>query len=97
GDRRQHRGGADRVPKPRPQTPMTFALIPAGGKSTRMGRPKLALPLGGRTVLDAVVTALARAGVEHILVVATPQVPELVPLAKAAGADVYALPAETPD
>ncbi len=40
-----------------------FALIPAAGKSARMGRPKLTLPLGGRTVLEHVVTALRRGGV----------------------------------
>ena len=32
--------------------PRIFALIPAAGKSVRMGRPKLALPLGDRTVLE---------------------------------------------
>ena len=34
---------------------MIFAVIPAAGKSTRMGRPKLALPLEGDTVLGAVI------------------------------------------
>src|SRR5207237_3552168 len=58
--------------------PVGLALIPAAGKSTRMGRPKLALPLGGRTVLEHVVAALRDAGVEHVLVVVGPHVPELV-------------------
>jgi molybdenum cofactor cytidylyltransferase len=74
-----------------------LALIPAAGKSTRMGRPKLALPLGGRTVLEHVIAALRGAGVEHVLVVVGPHVPELVPLAEAAGADALLLPEETPD
>jgi molybdenum cofactor cytidylyltransferase len=76
---------------------MILALLPAAGKSTRIGRPKLALPLGGRTVLGHAVAALRRAGVEHVLVVVGPHVPELIPLAEAAGAHVCRLPAETPD
>jgi molybdenum cofactor cytidylyltransferase len=76
---------------------MTFALIPAGGKSTRMGRPKLALPLAGRTVLEHVIAALRGAGVEQVLVVVGPHVSDLVPLAEAAGAETSLMAAETPD
>jgi molybdenum cofactor cytidylyltransferase len=76
---------------------MTFALIPAAGKSLRMGRPKLALPAGGKTVLERVVETLRQAGVQPILVVVGPHVPELVPLAAAAGADVHLLSQETED
>ncbi len=75
----------------------TFALIPAAGKSTRMGRPKLALPLGERTVLEWVIAALRAGGIEHILVVVGPHVPELVALAESAGAAVLLLPEETAD
>src|SRR5205085_2342731 len=70
GDRRQHRGGADRLPQPGHHRPaaaearragddavMIAALLPAAGHSRRMGRPKLLLPLGGRTVLDWTVAA----------------------------------------
>jgi molybdenum cofactor cytidylyltransferase len=76
---------------------MTFAVVPAAGHSTRMGRPKLSLPLGDRTVLQHVVAALRAGGVEHVLVVIGPHVSELGPLATAAGADVLALPEPTPD
>jgi molybdenum cofactor cytidylyltransferase len=76
---------------------MTFALIPAGGKSTRMGRPKLALPLGDRTILEWVLAALREAGIEQTVVVVGPHVPELVPLATKAGAHVCLLTEETPD
>jgi len=76
---------------------MTFAVVPAAGHSTRMGRPKLSLPLGDRTVLEHVLAALRAGGVEHVLVVVGPHVPELGPLAIAAGADVLALPEPTPD
>jgi len=75
----------------------TFGLIPAAGKSARMGQPKLALPLGGRTVLERVIAAVRDAGVEHILVVIGPHVPELVPLAQSAGAHVLLLPEQTLD
>jgi molybdenum cofactor cytidylyltransferase len=74
---------------------MRFAVVPAAGRSRRMGRPKLALPLGGRTILEHVIAALRQAGVEHVLVVVGPQVPELVPLAEQAGAHVVQLDDET--
>ncbi len=74
---------------------MTFALIPAAGTSSRMGRPKLALPLGNRSVLGHVISALRQAGIERILVVVGPHVPELVPLAESAGAAVLLLAKET--
>ena len=76
---------------------MTFALLPAGGKSSRMGRPKLALPLGRRTVLGHAVTALRDAGADPVLVVVGPHVPELAPLAAAAGAAVLQLEEKTAD
>ncbi len=76
---------------------MIFSLVPAAGKSSRMGRPKLLLPLGGRTVLEQVLACLKSAGVERTLVVVGPHVPELIPLAEASGADVLALAEETPD
>ena len=76
---------------------MIFGLVPAAGKSARMGRPKLALPLGGRTVLEHAVAALRSGGVEHVLVVIGPHVPELVPLAERAGAVPSLLDRETHD
>jgi molybdenum cofactor cytidylyltransferase len=76
---------------------MYFALIPAAGKSTRMGRPKLALPLGECSVLEHVVTAVRQAGVGRILVVIGPHTPGLVALAERAGASALVLPEETAD
>src|SRR5262249_26273051 len=76
---------------------MYFALIPAAGKSTRMGRPKLALPLGERSVLEHVVTAVRQAGGGRVVVVIGPPVPGLSPVAERAGASVLLLPDETPD
>jgi molybdenum cofactor cytidylyltransferase len=74
---------------------MIFAIVPAAGKSTRMGRPKLALPLGPRTVLEHVVLAVRRAGVEQVLVVVGPDDQLLEPLEGLAGAQVLRLEAET--
>jgi len=76
---------------------MTFAVVPACGHSKRMGRAKLALPLGARTVIEHVLGALRDGGVDRILVVIGPHVPELAPLASAAGAHVLALPEPTAD
>jgi molybdenum cofactor cytidylyltransferase len=73
------------------------AVVPAAGHSTRMGRPKLSLPLGDRTVLEHVVSALRTGGADRVLVVIGPHVPELLPLAANAGADVCTLPEPTPD
>lgn len=62
-----------------------------------MGRPKLSLPLGDRTVLGHVIAALRRANIDHILVVIGPHVPELVPIVQAADAEYVLLAEETPD
>jgi len=72
---------------------MRYALIPAAGKSRRMGRPKVSLPLGDRVVLEHVIFALQQAGIDDILVVLGPQVAELAPLVQRSGARVL-LPSE---
>ncbi len=77
--------------------PSTFALLPAAGKSSRMGRPKLSLPLGERTVLEHVIAAVRAGGVREVLVVIGPHVPELAALAWAAGAHALELAEETAD
>jgi CTP:molybdopterin cytidylyltransferase MocA len=76
---------------------MTFAVIPACGHSRRMGRPKLSLPVGGRTVLEHVLHALRLGGVEQILVVVGPHVPKLSLIAEANGVHVFRLLEETAD
>ena len=65
---------------------MIGALVLAAGASSRMGRPKVALPLGsrGRTVLSCGVAALIEAGVPRIVVVAGAH-PEAVRSALGAG------------
>jgi len=76
---------------------MIFAVVPAAGRSARMGRPKLSLPLGDRTVLEHVVTALRQGGADEVLVVVGPHDPMVAPLAAAAGASVLVLADATPD
>jgi molybdenum cofactor cytidylyltransferase len=51
---------------------MIAAVVPAAGHSQRMGRPKLILPVGGRTVIARVVTALREGGASPVVVVAPP-------------------------
>ena len=76
---------------------MIVAVVPAAGHSSRMGRPKLSLPLGEKTILEHVVTALRTGEADHVVVVIGPHVPELVPLAETAGAQVCRLAEPTPD
>ncbi len=92
---------------------MIVALLPAGGQSRRMGRPKLLLPLpspqpsplggegrvrgGSETVLERVIRTIRQAGIERILVVANGQVPELANVVRSAGAAVHMLSDETAD
>ncbi len=45
------------------------AIVVAAGLSRRMGRPKMALPLGGTTVIGRVVDVLAQGGVDPLVVV----------------------------
>ncbi len=47
----------------------SFAVIPAAGKSRRMGRPKLLLPWGNTTVIEAVMSAWNSSAVDHVVVV----------------------------
>src|ERR1700676_510772 len=75
----------------------TFALLPAAGTSSRMGRPKLALPLGERTVLERVLDAVRSAQVTDILVVLGPQVADLKFRAEEAGARTLLLDRQTAD
>jgi molybdenum cofactor cytidylyltransferase len=75
----------------------TFAVIPGGGQSRRMGRPKLTLPLAGRPILDHVIGACRAAGIDAILVVIGPHVPQLVDIAQNAGGHPLLLREPTTD
>ncbi len=62
-----------------------------------MGRPKLALPVAGRSVLECVLDTLRQAGIDDILVVVGPEGDEFISLAKRGGAHVLQLDEDTPD
>ena len=76
---------------------MIAAIVPAAGRGTRMGRPKLALPVDGRPMLQRVITALREGGADPVVVVTGPHDPALPAIAGAAGAEVCELTAPTPD
>jgi molybdenum cofactor cytidylyltransferase len=48
---------------------MMWAIVLAAGESRRMGEPKLLLPFGGKTVIEAVLESVKASRVERILVV----------------------------
>jgi molybdenum cofactor cytidylyltransferase len=60
-----------------------------------MGRPKLSLPLGGRMVLEHVISALQEGGISEILVVLGPHVAHLSSALHRAGARVLVPADET--
>ncbi len=76
---------------------MIVAIIPAAGRSERMGRPKLLLPLGPRRVIEHVLDAIAASRIDRTIVVVPPAADELAAIARAAGADVARLDQQTPD
>jgi len=51
----------------------SLAVLPAAGRSRRMGRPKLLLPWQGRTVIEHVLDTWLSAGVRRLVVVVHPQ------------------------
>jgi molybdenum cofactor cytidylyltransferase len=78
---------------------MIAAIVPAAGRSERMGRPKLILPIGPTTVIARVVAALREGGADPVVVVSTPidfpGATILADEARAAGA-VVLVPTEHP-
>src|SRR5262249_49275655 len=75
---------------------MIFAIIPAAGQSTRMGRQKLELRLGDRTALERTILALRQCDVREVLVVLGPHLAGLPPIVEAAGGQALVLSAATP-
>jgi molybdenum cofactor cytidylyltransferase len=63
----------------------TVAILPAAGSSSRMGRPKLLLPVHGGPMVAAVVNALLGGGVEEIVLVTSGGDEELRGWARRAG------------
>lgn len=48
---------------------MIVAVVLSAGESSRMGRPKALLPIGGRTFLEKIVDALKESAIDRIVVV----------------------------
>ncbi|MEX2114373.1 MAG: nucleotidyltransferase family protein [Pirellulales bacterium] len=74
----------------------TFAVIPAAGRSQRMGQPKLLLPWGTSTVIEQVLAAWRSSQVDHTVMVVHPDDAELAELARACGALVVRADAPPP-
>ncbi|MFQ5733699.1 MAG: NTP transferase domain-containing protein [Planctomycetaceae bacterium] len=74
-----------------------FAVIPAAGLSRRMGRPKLTLELGGKSVIRRLLETLEQAGVSGRLIVCRNDDRELFEEIEAAGATVVTPGVHPPD
>ncbi|MES1213793.1 MAG: nucleotidyltransferase family protein [Singulisphaera sp.] len=70
--------------------PRFFAVIPAAGRSTRMGQPKLLLPWRGQTVIEHVLQAWRASQVSNIIVVVHSTDVALAEASRRAGATVVA-------
>ena len=77
--------------------PRFFAVIPAAGNSTRMGAPKLLLPMDGGTLIERTLAAWRASHVNGIVVVVRPVDQKLADLCRSRGADVVLPPAAPPE
>jgi CTP:molybdopterin cytidylyltransferase MocA len=48
---------------------VNYAIIPAAGRSSRLGRGKALLPIGGAPVIDVLIASLRRGGIDSTTVV----------------------------
>lgn len=62
--------------------PRCYAVIPAAGRSVRMGQPKLLLPWQDSTVIETVLAHWQRSGAERIVVVLHPDDEQLAALCR---------------
>lgn len=74
-----------------------FAIIPAAGRSQRMGRPKLLLPWGTGTLIEHVIGIWKASQVQRIVLVAHPHDDQMAQLAANAGAEVVQPVVAPPD
>lgn len=74
-----------------------FAIVPAAGRSVRMGQPKLLLPWGPTTVIEAVIAAWRQGGVETIVMTVHGDDQTLANLARSSGATVVTPATPPPD
>ncbi|WZO97030.1 nucleotidyltransferase family protein [Isosphaeraceae bacterium EP7] len=76
---------------------MIAAVVAAAGKSLRMGRPKLILPLAGRSVIGRLIHALKEGGADPVLAVVPPNGDEIEAECLGAGAQTLRLASPTAD
>lgn len=77
--------------------PRAFAIVPAAGRSVRMGQPKLLLPWGHSTVIEHVLAAWRASLVDRTVMVVHSEDLELASLGRAAGVDVVVASPPPPD
>jgi molybdenum cofactor cytidylyltransferase len=75
----------------------SFAIVPAAGRSQRMGRPKLLLPWRDATVIEATLAAWQAGSVTKTIVVVHPEDMELAELCRGHSADVVVADVPPPD
>ena len=75
----------------------SFAVIPAAGRSARMGRSKLLLPWGERTVIEQVATAWRDSQVSQVVVVLHPDDVAAAQLCRRVGVEVVTAVPPPPD
>lgn len=78
-------------------SPRSFAIVPAAGRSRRMGAPKLLLPWAEGTLIEAALAAWKAAGVQHRIVVIHPADACLADVVRHAGGEVCLAPQPPPD
>lgn len=74
-----------------------FAILPAAGRSRRMGRPKLLLPVGGVPLLNRVLDAWLDAGLTGVVVVVHPEDEPLARLVERSAAELVVPAIPPPD
>jgi molybdenum cofactor cytidylyltransferase len=65
-----------------------IAIVPAAGRSRRMGRPKQMLEVGGRPMLERVVDTMRAAGIERVVVVTNSETEQALRLSGRPGLSV---------
>jgi len=75
----------------------SFGIVPAAGRSSRMGTPKLLLPWGDETLIASVLQAWRSSRVARVVVVVHPDDDELARACASAGVEVVQPATPPPD
>lgn len=75
----------------------SFAIVPAAGRSVRMGQPKLLLPWGESTLVEHVLAAWRNSRVTTTLIVVHPDDVALAEICRRAGVEVLVANEPPPD